>query len=82
MGAKAAVGILHKKKLAAADPEERETLHEELAIEHEKLAGGVDSAIDIGVVDAKIDPEHTRSVLTEALAEAPARRGRHKNIPL
>ncbi|GJF09229.1 propionyl-CoA carboxylase subunit beta [Mycolicibacterium cyprinidarum] len=82
MGAKAAVGILHKKKLAAAAPEEREALHEELAIEHERLAGGVDSAIEIGVVDAKIDPAHTRSVLTQALAEAPARRGRHKNIPL
>jgi len=82
MGAKAAVGILHKKKLAAAAPEEREKLHQELADEHEKLAGGVDSAIDIGVVDAKIDPAHTRSVLTQALAEAPARRGRHKNIPL
>ncbi|GAT09019.1 propionyl-CoA carboxylase subunit beta [Mycobacterium sp. IS-1590] len=83
MGAKAAVGILHKKKLAAVeDPAEREALHEELAVEHEKIAGGVDSAIDIGVVDEKIDPAHTRSKLTQALAEAPARRGRHKNIPL
>ena len=53
-----------------------------LADEHEKLAGGVDSAIEIGVVDEKIDPSHTRSKLTQALAEAPARRGRHKNIPL
>ena len=79
MGAKAAVGILHKKKLAAAAPE---ALHEELAAEHERIAGGVDSAIEIGVVDAKIDPAQTRSVLTQALAEAPARRGRHKNIPL
>jgi len=42
----------------------------------------VDSAIEIGVVDDKIDPAHTRSKLTEALAQAPARRGRHKNIPL
>ncbi|MET0454481.1 MAG: acyl-CoA carboxylase subunit beta [Mycobacterium sp.] len=82
MGAKAAVGILHKRKLAAAAPEDREALHEELAAEHERIAGGVDSAIEIGVVDAKIDPAHTRSVLTQALAEAPARRGRHKNIPL
>jgi acetyl-CoA/propionyl-CoA carboxylase carboxyl transferase subunit len=57
-------------------------LHEQLAIEHEKIAGGVDSAIEIGVVDEKIDPAHTRSKLTQALAEAPARRGRHKNIPL
>ncbi|MGH3638285.1 MAG: acyl-CoA carboxylase subunit beta [Mycobacterium sp.] len=82
MGAKPAVGILHKRALAAAAPEDREALHEELAIEHERIAGGVDSAIEIGVVDAKIDPSHTRSVLTQALAEAPARRGRHKNIPL
>jgi acetyl-CoA/propionyl-CoA carboxylase carboxyl transferase subunit len=82
MGAKAAVGILHKRKLAAAPEHEREALHDELAEEHERIAGGVDSAIDIGVVDEKIDPAHTRSKLTEALAEAPARRGRHKNIPL
>jgi len=54
----------------------------ELAAEHERIAGGVDSAIEIGVVDEKIDPAHTRSKLTQALAEAPQRRGRHKNIPL
>ena len=82
MGAKPAVGILHKRTLAAAAPEDREALHEQLAAEHERTAGGVDSAIEIGVVDAKIDPQHTRSVLTQALAEAPARGGRHKNIPL
>ncbi len=82
MGAKAAVGILHKKKLAAAAEHERDALHEELAAEHERIAGGVDSAIELGVVDEKIDPAHTRSKLTQALAEAPTRRGRHKNIPL
>jgi acetyl-CoA/propionyl-CoA carboxylase carboxyl transferase subunit len=82
MGAKAAVGILHKRKLAATPEHEREALHNQLADEHERIAGGVDSAIDIGVVDEKIDPAHTRSKLSEALAEAPARRGRHKNIPL
>jgi acetyl-CoA/propionyl-CoA carboxylase carboxyl transferase subunit len=82
MGAKAAVGILHRKKLAATPEHEREALHEELAAEHERIAGGVDSAIEIGVVDEKIDPAHTRSKVTQALAEAPARRGRHKNIPL
>src|SRR6516165_2575029 len=82
MCVKAAVGILHKKKLTAAPEDEREALHEELAAEHERIAGGVDSAIEIGVVDEKIDPAHTRSALTKALAQAPARRGRHKNIPL
>ncbi len=82
MGAKAAVGILHKKKLAAAAEHEREALHEELAAEHERIAGGVDNAIELGVVDEKIDPAHTRGKLARALADAPARRGRHNNIPL
>ncbi|MGH3968139.1 MAG: acyl-CoA carboxylase subunit beta, partial [Mycobacterium sp.] len=44
MGAKAAVGILHRKKLAAAPDHEREALHDDLAAEHERIAGGVDSA--------------------------------------
>ncbi|WP_026918629.1 acyl-CoA carboxylase subunit beta [Gordonia shandongensis] len=82
MGAKAAVGILHKKTLAAAPEDEREELHERLAVEHEQIAGGVGRAQSIGVVDDIIDPAVTRSRIAEALASAPARRGRHKNIPL
>ncbi|MCF3937991.1 acyl-CoA carboxylase subunit beta [Gordonia tangerina] len=82
MGAKAAVGILHKKALAAAPDDEREALHERLAAEHEAIAGGVGRAQSIGVVDDVIDPATTRSRIAEALAAAPARRGRHKNIPL
>lgn len=82
MGAKAAVGILHKKTLAAAPEEERDELHERLAVEHEQIAGGVGRAQSIGVVDEIIDPAKTRSTIAEALASAPARRGRHKNIPL
>ncbi|MFM9378238.1 acyl-CoA carboxylase subunit beta [Gordonia sp. VNK21] len=82
MGAKAAVGILHKKTLAAAPEHEREELHERLAVEHEQIAGGVGRAQAIGVVDEIIDPAVTRSSIAAALAQAPARRGRHKNIPL
>lgn len=82
MGAKAAVGILHKKALAAAPDDERDALHERLAVEHEAIAGGVGRAMSIGVVDEIIDPAKTRSRIAEALAAAPARRGRHKNIPL
>ena len=82
MGASAAVGILHRKRLAAAPPGEREALHAQLAAEHEKIAGGVTRALDIGVVDAVVEPEHTRRVLAEALAAAPAGRGAHGNIPL
>jgi acetyl-CoA/propionyl-CoA carboxylase carboxyl transferase subunit len=42
----------------------------------------VTRALDIGVVDAVVEPEHTRQVLAEALAAAPAGRGAHGNIPL
>jgi len=82
MGAKAAVGILHRKKLAAAAEEDREALHIKLTEEHERIAGGVDRAIAIGVVDEVIDPKQTRRKVAEALAAAPAGRGAHGNIPL
>ena len=82
MGAKAAVGILHKRALAAAPDHEREALQDHLAAEHEQMAGGVGKAVEIGVVDEVIDPARTRSILAAALAKAPERRGRHNNIPL
>jgi acetyl-CoA/propionyl-CoA carboxylase carboxyl transferase subunit len=82
MGASAAVGILHRRKLAAAPAGEREALHAELTAEHEKIAGGVGKAMEIGVVDEVIEPARTRALITEALAAAPAGRGAHGNIPL
>ncbi|MGY1594238.1 acyl-CoA carboxylase subunit beta [Geodermatophilus sp. SYSU D00708] len=82
MGAKAAVGILHRKKLAAVPPAEREALHAQLAAEHERIAGGVNRALQIGVVDEVVEPSRTRGRLIEALASAPAGRGAHGNIPL
>ncbi|MDQ4020533.1 MAG: acyl-CoA carboxylase subunit beta [Actinomycetota bacterium] len=82
MGAKAAVGILHRKALAAAAQEEREALHAKLAEHHERIAGGVDRAVAIGVVDEVVKPAQTRRRLAEALAAAPEGRGAHGNIPL
>ena len=82
MGAKAAVGILHRKKLAAVPPGEREALHAQLAAEHERIAGGVNRALQIGVVDEVVDPARTRQRLVAALAAAPSGRGAHGNIPL
>jgi len=82
MGASAAVGILHRKKLAAAPPGEREALHAQLAEEHERIAGGVGRAMELGVVDELIEPTATRSAIAEALASAPSGRGAHGNIPL
>ena len=82
MGASAAVNILHRKKLAAAPHEERETLRAKLIEDQAREAGGVNRALEIGVVDDVIKPEETRRRIAEALAAAPAARGAHGNIPL
>ena len=82
MGPVAAVRILHRRRLAEVPPDARAAVEEELAVEHEKLAGGLQRAMEIGVVDEIVEPSATRSALTRALAEAPARRGKHRNIPL
>jgi acetyl-CoA/propionyl-CoA carboxylase carboxyl transferase subunit len=82
MGASAAVNILHRKKLAAAPHEEREALRARLVEEQQQVAGGVQRALEIGVVDQMIEPGQSRRRLAEALANAPAARGAHGNIPL
>ncbi|SCE87672.1 acetyl-CoA/propionyl-CoA carboxylase carboxyl transferase subunit [Micromonospora viridifaciens] len=82
MGASAAVNVLHRKKLAAAPAEEREALRAQLIEEQIRVAGGVNRALEIGVVDNVIKPEETRRRIAEALAAAPAARGAHGNIPL
>jgi acetyl-CoA/propionyl-CoA carboxylase carboxyl transferase subunit len=82
MGASAAVNILHRKKLAAASNDEREELRAHLIKDQIEKAGGVNRALEIGVVDAIVEPEETRKRIAEALAGAPAARGAHGNIPL
>jgi acetyl-CoA/propionyl-CoA carboxylase carboxyl transferase subunit len=44
--------------------------------------GGVQKAIEIGVVDSVVEPIKTRSEIAKAIAAAPYRRGSHGNIPL
>jgi len=82
MGASAAVNILHRKKLAAAPHDEREALRAKLIEEQTHVAGGVQRALEIGVVDAVITPAETRRRIADAIAGAPAARGAHGNIPL
>jgi acetyl-CoA/propionyl-CoA carboxylase carboxyl transferase subunit len=82
MGASAAVNILHRKKIAGAPVEQREALRAQLVEEQTRTAGGVNRALEIGVVDDVIEPKETRRRIAEALAEAPAARGAHGNIPL
>jgi acetyl-CoA/propionyl-CoA carboxylase carboxyl transferase subunit len=82
MGASAAVNILHRKKLAAAPADQRQALRAQLVEEQTQVAGGVNRALEIGVVDDVIKPVDTRRRIAEALAGAPAARGAHGNIPL
>jgi acetyl-CoA/propionyl-CoA carboxylase carboxyl transferase subunit len=82
MGAAAAVRILHRRTLAAVSEEERPELEVSLVAEHEAASGGVARAIELGFVDEMIDPDTTRSAISEVLAQHPRRPGNHGNIPL
>jgi acetyl-CoA/propionyl-CoA carboxylase carboxyl transferase subunit len=82
MGAVAAVRILHRRALASVPPDRLHEAEAELAAEHEATIGGLQRAIDVGVVDAIIEPSQTRQELARAIAEAPQLRGAHANIPL
>ncbi|RHW23951.1 acyl-CoA carboxylase subunit beta [Nocardioides immobilis] len=86
MGALAAVRILHRRKLAEVSVDLRPRVEAELAAEHERIAGGVDKAVEIGVVDEVVEPAVTRSAIARAIVDAVqtegVRRGQHGNIPL
>ncbi|CAN5672235.1 acyl-CoA carboxylase subunit beta [soil metagenome] len=85
MGAAAAIRILHRRKLADVAPDVRPQVEADLASEHERIAGGVERAVEIGVVDEVVEPAKTRRALAGALAQALAGRpvrGAHGNIPL
>lgn len=83
MGPIAAVRILHRRKLAEVADDLRPQLEAELAGEHERIAGGVEKAVEIGVVDEIVPPTATRSALARAIRDADTRkRGAHTNIPL
>ncbi len=82
MGAVAAVRILHRRRLAEVAEDARTEVENGLAAEHTVLAGGLSRAVEIGVVDEVVEPDVTRTALARAIAEAPAVRGDHGNIPL
>ena len=83
MGPVAAVRILHRRKLAAVADDVRPQLEAELAAEHERIAGGVEKAVEIGVVDEIVTPQTSRSALATAIRDADTgTRGDHTNIPL
>ena len=85
MGSVAAVRVLHRRKLAEVPDSERAALEADLAAEHDRLSGGLPRAVELGVVDAIIEPTQTRTTIADALRRAePHRRlrGQHRNIPL
>jgi len=82
MGAVAAVRILHRRTLAEVPAEQRHDAEAKLAAEHEREAGGLHRAMELGVVDEIVEPAKTRQALARAIAAVPPHRGRHGNIPL
>ncbi|MDO5684458.1 MAG: carboxyl transferase domain-containing protein [Propionibacteriaceae bacterium] len=83
MGPIAAVRILHRRKLAATPEDLRPHVEAELAAEHERIAGGIEKAVEIGVVDEIITPAETRSAIAHTISRNDhGDRGLHTNIPL
>jgi acetyl-CoA/propionyl-CoA carboxylase carboxyl transferase subunit len=82
MSAEAAVGILHRRRLAAAADDERDALRRRLIAEHEEVSGGVKRALSLGVVDEVIEPSRTARRIAEVFAAAPRVRGDRGNIPI
>jgi len=82
MGSVAAVRILHRRRLAEVPEESREQVELELAAEHEVISGGIQRALDMGVVDEVVEPGVTRTAVAAVLLDTPGVRGQHGNIPL
>ncbi len=82
MGHVAAIRILHRRKLAEVPAEGRTRVENEIAAEHALLTGGLDRAVQIGVIDEVVEPKKTRTAIAQAILDAPQLRGRHGNIPL
>jgi acetyl-CoA/propionyl-CoA carboxylase carboxyl transferase subunit len=82
MGAPAAVEILHRRELATLEGDARASAVTRLAEAHTAETGGLQRAVDCGVVDAVIEPAETRIAVAGAIAAARPVRGLNANIPL
>jgi propionyl-CoA carboxylase beta chain len=85
MGAGAAVGIIHRRRIAGAEDPESERAA--LIADYEEKFNNPMVAAEMGFIDDVIDPRETRPYLVRALAmirtkrpERPPRK--HGNIPL
>jgi acetyl-CoA/propionyl-CoA carboxylase carboxyl transferase subunit len=82
MGAVAAVRILNRRTLAGLEPARKQEAEIELARQYEQATGGLQRALDLGVVDEIIEPSRSRRAIARAIAGAPWDAGIHTNIPL
>jgi propionyl-CoA carboxylase beta chain len=87
MGAEGAVNIIHRREIAAASEEERESVREELINEYKRKFGDPYVAAKNGWLDDVIEPSETRLRLIRALRLLKSKREwsppkKHGNIPL
>ena len=82
MGATAAVEVLHRRELAELEGTDRTQAVDRLAQAHSAQTGGLQRAVDCGVVDAVIEPAATRVAVATAIGAARQARGLNANIPL
>src|ERR671915_1425899 len=85
MGASAAVGIIHRRRIAEAEDPEAE--RESLIADYEEKFNNPMVAAEMGFIDDIIDPRETRPYLIKALSMVSTRRPerpprKHGNIPL
>ncbi len=85
MGASAAVGIIHRRRIAEAEDPEAE--RESLIADYEQKFNNPMVAAEMGFIDDIIDPRETRPYLIKALSMVSTRRPerpprKHGNIPL
>ena len=68
MGAECAIPILHKRKLAGMDEEEKQEFIKERTEEYrENLKADVENAVRYGYIDGWLEPDHTREQLIRDL---------------
>jgi propionyl-CoA carboxylase beta chain len=87
MGAEGAVNIIHRREIAAASAEERETVRTSLIDEYKAKFGDPYVAARNGWLDDVIEPQETRLRLIRALRLLKSKREwtppkKHGNIPL
>ncbi|HJN55792.1 MAG TPA: carboxyl transferase domain-containing protein, partial [Candidatus Poseidoniales archaeon] len=87
MGADGAVNIIHRREIAAAEPNDRETVRSELVQAYKEKFGDPYVAARHGWLDDVIEPSTTRRRLADSLALFASKREwqpprKHGNIPL